>query len=211
MIHMKKYILLALLPMFFVVVQVKAIEPRMTNVRTQFQLQKDQLTASKAAIIANRETIRQQRCAAIETKVNTRLQQMEQNRDKHYNLYQGVRKRIAALVTKFENRGCDVTKLKTDLATFDKLISDFAAAFRNFTSSMQAVREYRCTEKDGQFVTAAQTAKEKGVILREKAQAVHIYFKNTIQPELSQKAKTCQPSPKPSVKPSPSPEIKGDE
>lgn len=205
MVYMKRTIFLALLAIVFLAAPARAVQSGMTSTRSEIQVQKQQLDAAKEIAAQNREENRQKQCDLIESRVNFRINQYEQNRDKHYALFQGVRKRIAALITKFENRGCDVAALKTDLTKFDALIADFAAAFREFTTSMQATREYHCGESEGKFATAAQESRGKSLALREKSQAVHAYFKNTIQPELAQKAKVCQPSPKPTAKPSASP------
>jgi bisphosphoglycerate-dependent phosphoglycerate mutase len=202
---MKRTIFLTMLAIVWLVTPVQAVEPGMTNARSEIRLQKTQLHATRSATLANREEIKQKQCDLIENRINFRLSQSEQNRDKQYNIFQGVRKRIAALITKFGNRSCDVASLKTNLTTFDILIANFSSAFREFTTSMQATREYRCSESEGKFATATQASRGKSLALREASQAVHTFFKNTIQPELSSKAKECQPSPKPSAKPSPKP------
>lgn len=211
MIYMKTTIFLAVLAIVWLVSPVRAVEPGMTGTRSEIKLQKEQKEEARELAMTNREENRQQQCDLIESRINFRINQYEQNRNRHYSIFQGVRNRIAALIAKFETRGCDVAGLKIDLTKFDTLIADFAAAFREFTTSMQATREYRCGESEGKFAAATQESRGKSLALRQASLAVHEYFKNTIQPELSQKAKVCQPSPKPTTKPSASPEVKGDE
>jgi len=198
---MNKTIFLALLLMLWLATPARAVQGGMTTNRNEIKVQKEQIQEAREVTKENREELRQKRCDLIESRINFRTSQYEQNRDKHYNLYQGVRKRIADLVTKLEGKSCDVTTLKADLTKFDSLISDFAASFRDFNASMIATKEYRCGESEGKFTSSAQTSRQKNQVMREKALAVKTYFKETIQPELSQKIKTCLPSPKPSASP----------
>jgi hypothetical protein len=201
MISMNKILFPALLILASLATPIWAIEPGMSSVRSEVKLQREQLQEARELAETNREENREAKCDLIETRINTRLNQTEQNRDRHYNIFQGVRTRVGALITQFEHRGCDVAGLKTNLTKFDALIADFAAAFREFTASMQATREYRCGESEGKFAQAAQESRGKSLALRTASQAVHAFFKNTIQPELMQQAKICQPSPKPSASP----------
>lgn len=198
---MKKTIFLALLLMLWLATPARAVQGAMTTNRSEIRVQKEQIETAREETKENREELRQKRCDLIESRINFRTNQYEQNRDRHYNLYQGVRKRIGDLVTKLEGKSCDVTTLKADLTKFDSLIADFAAAFRDFNTSMQATKEYRCGESEGKFASSAQTARQKNQALREKALAVKTYFTGTIQPELSQKVKACLPTPAPSASP----------
>ncbi len=198
---MKKTIFLALLLMLWLATPARAVQGAMTTNRSEIRVQKEQIETAREETKENREELRQQRCDLIESRINFRTNQYEQNRDRHYNLYEGVRKRIGDLVTKLEGKSCDVTTLKADLTKFDSLIADFAAAFRDFNTSMQATKEYRCGESEGKFASSAQTARQKNQTLREKALAVKTYFTGTIQPELSQKVKACLPTPAPSASP----------
>ena len=182
---MKKTMFLALLVMLWLVTPARAVQGSTTANRSEIRVQKEQVQET-------REELRQKRCDLIESKINFRTSQYEQNRDKHYNLYQGVRKRIADLITKQEGKSCNVATLKADLTKFDSLIAEFAAAFRDFNTSMQAAKEYRCGESEGKFASSAQTARQKNQVMREKALAVKTFFKSTIQPELSQKIKSCE-------------------
>ncbi len=206
---MKKSLLLALIAIVWCVVPVWAVEPGKTANRTEVKTQLTQPTKAKEITTQTREEMQAQRCEARQAKVTFRLNQTQQNRDKHYNLFGGVRKRIAALIIKYEKRGCDVAQLQTDLNKFDSLIAEFAAAFRDFTTSMKSVQTYSCDQTDTKFASATQLASKKNQVVREKSTAVKTFFKNTIQPELSQKVKTCAPLPKPSASPKTSPAIKG--
>lgn len=197
--YMKKTIFLALLLMLWLVTPARAVQGTMTANRSEIRVQKEQVQEAREETKENREELRQKRCDLIESRINFRTNQYEQNRDKHYNLYQGVRKRIGDLVAKLEGKSCDVTTLKAELTKFDSLIAEFAAAFRDFNTTMQATKEYRCGESEGKFASSAQTARQKNQVMREKALAVKTYFKQTIQPELSQKVKACLASPKPSA------------
>lgn len=180
-----------------VVVPVWASEPGTTTNRA---LTLKEVVPTASPLIHSREQNVQARCQLSESKINFRINQAEQSRDKHVSIYNGVKKRLDNLVAKFESKGCDVSTLKNNLTKFDSLIQDFGAAVRDYTGSLQNTRNLQCGDTQGKFVGAAQTARQKLLVVKQKADAVHEFFKTTIQPQLSQKIKECSPSPKPTLK-----------
>jgi chromosome segregation ATPase len=190
---MKKSYLLALLLTMWFVVPARAVENGATT--------REQIKTQRAENKATQQEIRDDKCQLTESKINFRLNQMTQARDRHYETYQNISKRISDMISRWEAKGCDVTKLKTQQAEVEKMLADFSAAFRDLESSMQDTKQYQCGDSQGKFVSAAQQARTKNQTLRQKALAIRTYITNTVRPTMQTTMQACMPSPKPSVSP----------
>lgn len=131
-------------------------------------------------------------CSELQARINNRLNRYETNKDKYHSRYRGIHTKATDLADKLEDQGCDVALIRTDLATFDEYLDNFAAAFRVFVDSMKTTRTHACGESDGEFRGQISTARDYLLAMRERAQELHQFIKGTFKTHIRQTAQTCQ-------------------
>lgn len=149
------------------------------------------IVTKKIDLNNTRDDVRNQACTRTIERINERLSQYEANKDKWSTRHQGVIKRLESLIVKLEARSCDTASLKTDIQTYQTLITHFAASFRAFQNTLQGSRAYVCGESRGQFKQQVDTSRQELQIVRQNAEEIQNFFKNTLKPHLSQAAKSC--------------------
>jgi len=184
---------LALLLSMWIVAPVRAVEPGASSAPEQRRAAREELKTTRAEIKETRTELKEDKCQMAEAKINFRLNQITENRDKHYETYQNMKQRMDGMITRWEGQGCNVSTLKTQRTQLETMLADFATAYRNLESSFQDTKQYQCGESQGKFVSAAQSARAKNQTLQQKALALRTYFINTIKPTLLSTIKTCKP------------------
>ncbi len=157
--------------------------------------------------VENREQIQekraetdQARCERVTAKINNRLNQYQENKEKYHNRYQGYREQVAKKIATFKSRGCDVSQVETDLPLFDQNIDEFAAAFRIFINSLQGTRAYACGESQGKFATEVNQSRQEFQLMRQKALSLQQFVQNTFKIHVRQTFAACSPSVTPASK-----------
>ena len=159
------------------------------------QAKEDALEAREALMEekeAEMEARRQEVCEQIQARVNNRLSQYEENKDKYHSRYRGIYDKITDYADKLDKRNCDSNQLRTDLSTFDGHIETFAAAFRVFVTEMQSARSYACEEVDTNFRNQVYQSREQVVAMQQAAKTLHNFVTNTFKPHMRQAHDTCQ-------------------
>lgn len=177
---------------------VRAVEDTTTSpgrLEQKRQVAQEKLEAVKASASARREEVKQLYCDKVTSRIEFKLNQYESNKDKYTSRYQGVKSRLTDLTEKLEKKECEVGEVQADLEAFDVLINDFAAAFRDFHLTLQGSRQYACGESEGQFANQIQASHAKLQLAKQKAQAVHTYFKNTLKPHIREMVNSCPAKP----------------
>jgi hypothetical protein len=130
-------------------------------------------------------------CENVTARIENRINQYEQNRDKWMTHHQGVVKRLNSLADKLESRSCDVTIIRNDIQKYQLLVSDFAAAFRLFHDSLNDSRQYACGESQGQFADKLKQARTEVQAVRTSGAALKDFFNATLKLHLRQVGQTC--------------------
>jgi len=199
------------------------IRVRITKTPEQIEAYKQELRQQKQQLISEereqarvekQEMIRQQttekledRCEMISAKINNRINLYENSKDKYHSRFQGIAMRLNDLAENLENRGCDVSPLRSDLDEYNTLLSEFAAAFRDFHLSLIGSRQYVCGESEGQFSSQISQSKPKLQLAKQKARALQNFVLNTLQPQLRSTAQACSITVQPTVEPTSQPVI----
>lgn len=188
--------------------------PLPTKSPAQIQAYQERMRALKApTIAAMKEATRQQKieaiaptkeavltqkaakmdviCDKVTQKIDTRLQKYNVNQEKWSSRHNGVIKRLENLADKLESRGCDVSTLRTDLQTYQNLLTEFAASFRLFHDGLNDSRAYACGEGEGKFVSELGQARQELVTVKQNAQELQDFFNQTLKVHLRSVGQTC--------------------
>lgn len=159
-----------------------------------------QLKVEKQKIIeANKEEFketvqqnREQACEQLQARINNRLNQYEENKEQYHNRYRGISDKVTDLADKLEEKGCDVSQIRTDAVSFEDYIETFAAAFRVFVIEMQSTRGYACDEVDTNFRAQVQESKNQVLAMRQAAKELHSFVLNTLKPHMRTVGEACK-------------------
>ena len=182
---------LGILPLLALTVPVFA-----SNVRVQIHenIQSSQTIKSQTRVEVNASqgAVVKIRCENSTARINNRLNLYNQNQDKYTSRYQGYRKHVADLLLVWKARGCDTASVETDLTIFDQKIEAFAASFRDFITSLQGSRSYVCGQSEGKFVTQVSEARQKQLVMRQKALELKSFVLSTLFPHVKSLRQACR-------------------
>jgi len=123
------------------------------------------------------------RCSTIENNINKRLVNFQNQKTIHIAQYEKARVRIAALATKLEGEGVDVSQLKVDLVTMNDNIQKFGADYATYISDLTDTKAYTCGRSEGEFKAKLAIARSQLKVVHDDSVAIHTYWAQTIKPE----------------------------
>lgn len=139
-----------------------------------------------------REQAMEKVCAQTEARIEARLTRYAQNRDQWMNRHQGIISRLTSLADKLEARGCDAAQLRAEIQTYQGLVENFAAAFRDFYTSLQGTRQYACGQSEGQFASQVRESQTKLQAVQAAGNTLQQHVKTTLQTRLQTANQACQ-------------------
>jgi hypothetical protein len=151
----------------------------------------------KTQIDQKTQEARSKRCEQTQAQFNARINRYEDNKDKHTDRYRNLIQKISDFLDRAESRGCDVSSVKMDIQAdkqkVEELITQFHAAQRMFTNTMQNTRSLACSpENSAETRQMFQESRQNSQEVRQAAQAIQTYITKTMRPKLVQAIKTCQ-------------------
>jgi len=141
-------------------------------------------TVTTTVTDANKTKLNQTRCEAINKRVEGRISQFTEERDKHYMRFDNLRERLANLSAKAESTGFNVTDLNADIAILDTKIAKLKTDYALFIDKLAETRNFTCGHSEGQFKAALQAAKDQLNIVREDAKDIKEFYSTEIKADL---------------------------
>jgi chromosome segregation ATPase len=171
----------------------QAIKTQAQTLRTEAQAERQEmLEQNRAEMEARRLEMAADRCEQMTARINNRVNQYEENKDKWHSRFRGIHTRLNDLADKLDEKDCDTQILRTNLSTYEDLLGEFAAAFRIFLVELQGTRAHVCGE-DGTAVIAQVRRSNTGLQnWRSAALALKNHVDQTLKPNLRQIAQTCE-------------------
>jgi|GEM_PF-1610697 len=128
----------------------------------------------------------QQRCDRIAKLVLKRLDIFETTKTNHQENYQKLLTRLNNIVTKLNEKDIDTTKLSTDIATLEGMITDYTTQYESFVVALkETVSGFTCTaENKDAFKDLLEQTKEDLKALKDSRQAIREFYLNTIREDL---------------------------
>ncbi len=136
------------------------------------------------ALRAQRAANAQAKCDLIEANVTRKITNFEANRNKHVASYIRTKEKVAAMVTKLEAKGYDVTKLKADLIEYDAKIKKFSDDHAAYIAALTSTQEFACGKSEGEFKTQLIAARGILKAVHDDSVAIRTYWAETVKPDL---------------------------
>lgn len=124
------------------------------------------------------------RCERVTFNIDNRIERYNTNKQRHVERYNEIKSRIEETLTKLENNGIDVSKLKTDLSELNQMFIDFANAYTLVIDQLELAKTYACGDSEGQFRDAVQKAQQDLILARNKATDIITFIRTTIKTDL---------------------------
>ncbi len=143
---------------------------------------------------AKQKEWQEQKCKRVEERVQNRITRFEEGKVRRMNAYDNLRNRITKIISRAEEKGDDVSKLKEYQGVLNGKITKFEESYKSFIVKLRGSQKYACGNSEGQFRGNLQQARETIKTVQENAQDIKNYVVNTIRPEIKtlkdQKPKT---------------------
>jgi hypothetical protein len=147
--------------------------------------------------IEDRRDKKLDRCEAVETKLKERETEDNRLQGKHREQYTKLVDRITDLITRAKAGGYDTTALEAELVVLKAKIATFNTDKDSYIAALKASQDDVCGKSEGEFKDAVVGARTEREQLKDSAQAVHDYVKDTIKPTIRALKKALEPSPSP--------------
>ncbi len=145
----------------------------------------DQTTTTNQSTINNQSSkIQSTKCANIEARIQTKLQNYSSCNKKFITAYDNMSSRIDKFITKAKTDGYDVTKLETDFTVFKTMIANFKTEVSSSHSLLEQTQEYTCGKSEGQFVSLLAQSRDQFKTAHKTALDIRAYYKDTIRVDL---------------------------
>src|SRR3989338_8426934 len=116
------------------------------------------------------------RCAAVLKRVEGRISQYEEDRDKHYARFDNFRDKVAESTDKAEAKGFNVTQLRTDIANLEDKISKLKTDYALFIEKLKNTRNFTCGHSQGEFQASLKEAKDQLKIVKQDAEDIQKFY-----------------------------------
>lgn len=132
-------------------------------------------------------TVAQQaRCDLATTRIDLLITRYSNNKDRHVERYVSARNKIITLVEKLEGKGYDVTKITTDLKTWDGMIKKMSTDYNIFVDSLNLTKQYTCAQSQGDFKTQLKDAQSKLATVKQSSLDTRLFYQQTIRTDIEE-------------------------
>lgn len=125
------------------------------------------------------------RCPIIESKIQVKATNFDNNKVKHLEIYARLKNQLTNIASKLEAKGVDVSVLKADLVILDQKIKKFSEDYAIYIKKLKASQEFVCGKSEGDFRTALKDAKVALAQVHKDTLDIRSYFAQTIKPEIN--------------------------
>ncbi|OGC49385.1 hypothetical protein A2W32_04295 [candidate division WWE3 bacterium RBG_16_37_10] len=166
--------------------QAHAVESTSTNTKnpnilpniTKFSDIKDNLKNNFQNRIAKR-------CEIITNNIDNRINAYNNKKNAHIKRYDNLKNLIPKIIKNLEEKGYDVTQLKSALSEFDAKIIKYTADYKAFIDALKNTQNFACGESEGDFLNALEDAKTALQTVMLDTRDIHYYYQNVFKKLIS--------------------------
>jgi hypothetical protein len=125
------------------------------------------------------------RCAILESKIQIKVSNFDNNKVKHLEIYGKVKDRVNALADRLAAQGVDTAVLKAYLVIFDSKIQKFSDDYAIYVTKLKEGQDFVCGKSEGQFRAKWKEAKTALAQVHKDAVDIRTYYAQTLKPELN--------------------------
>jgi len=143
-----------------------------------------------------RELRTERRCDLVRTRINARIRHFGVRRDNVFAHQKRMVERITEFINRLEEKGYDVSKVRSDLETLGGMIQIADSDYAAFVKELEEVKHFDCNDSQDAFKQALEEARAALAKYRSDVEAVSDFIKNTLRVDL-QALREQNPSPSP--------------
>ena len=143
-----------------------------------------------------RELRRERRCDLVRTRIDARIRHFGVRRDNVFARQERIRERITEFVDRLEEKGYDVSKVRSDLETLDGMIQTANPNYAAFIKELGEVKHFDCNDSQDAFKQALEEARAALATFQSDVKAISDFIENTLRVDL-QALREQNPSPSP--------------
>lgn len=125
------------------------------------------------------------RCPIVESKIQVKAVNFDNNKIRHLEAYAKVKERVLVLIGKLEAKGIDVTNLKADLVVFDQKVTKFSDDYVIYIGKLKESQVYVCGKSEGQFLAKLKEVKVALAQVHQDAVNIRTYYAQVLKPEIN--------------------------
>lgn len=148
------------------------------------QNEKNKLAEKRLEFKESKEKMNEERCKNIETRIATRINRYENNRQMFQNVYGNMQTRLERLLAKLKAAGADTTQLEKDLVTLKTKIDKLETDQATFISTLKETQDFACGKSEGEFKAKFNEARKIPDVIRADRQDIRNFFQTTIKADL---------------------------
>lgn len=135
--------------------------------------------------VPDREERQQDRAQIITQRIELVIARFNNNMERHVAAYNAVKAKVTEMITTLAAKGYDVSKLKTDLQTWDEMIRKAAQDYATFINYLKTAQQYAPYESQGQFKDAIEQARRQLHVYRQDVLDIRHYYQTVIRPDVA--------------------------
>jgi hypothetical protein len=172
----------------------------------QGMIQSGKLTAPIPRVTkqAERQETVADRCVRVTAKIDSRLNFYDDKKGNYNNRYMEYQAAVTQKASDWKKAGCNTAIVDADLVTLGDKLTAFAAAFRDFHTTLEGSRAYVCGESQGKFAGQVNMSRQKLLAFKASAATLRDFVNNTMRPHVKAARALCEP------KNTPHPTLTGD-
>ena len=124
------------------------------------------------------------RCERVSNRLQYRAELYESNQNRYQERYSYIQGIAEDIVDELSESGYDTSQLENDLVQLRTMTQTFASNYTEAVSTMNQIREGACGENRQQFEEGVVQTRERLQILRNDAEQIRTYLKETIRQDL---------------------------
>lgn len=125
------------------------------------------------------------RCPVVESKIQIKSSNFDNNKVRHLQAYQNLSDKLSAMADRLAQRNVDVAKLKADIAVLDQKIAKFSDDYAVYIGKLKDTQSYACGKTAGQFKTKLKESHAALKVVNQDAQDIRSYYNTTIKADIA--------------------------
>lgn len=126
------------------------------------------------------------RCNEINNRVDGRIRQYEEGRDRHLIEFNNMRDRINDSIERLNRKGFDTTNITNDLLILDGKISKLRQDYALFIQKLNETKGFTCGHSNGDFFNALNASKAQLRIVRLDVEDIKNFYRDTIRKDITE-------------------------
>lgn len=125
------------------------------------------------------------KCAVTVKKIDNRIIFFRTRKAFRVQRYQNHKNILMTMIAKFESKGLDTTKLKSDMSIMDVKTSKISTDFESLLSKLTESKNYDCGDAQGKYKQTLEEAKALRDVVSADAKDIHDFWKSTIRVDVA--------------------------